>query len=349
MQGILQATIITVDNNVNSPADYTDLQEAIDAASEGDTLYIAGSETRYGTATLTIGKKLVLIGAGYYLNDYNGFATETSTINLETDLTKNANGTVIIGIKGTIRAVRGDNMLVEDVVIDRCQMTDLSVGNTNNWIVKNSIVTNNIGSNGVQVTNFIMANCIIYQTDFDRWSSDTQTMNNILVSNCLFINSTFRNQIFGASHIIKNITFTNSIFYKTPIPVDAGDVDNCRFLNCLTFGPNATNLAQLGGTNSLSSNLIDQDPLFESLPSTPSSEIDYLYDVSLSVNSPGKNAGTEGTDIGVYGGLFPFPSSNKFPMAAVSSLPLVTETTLKQVQVPQDGTITINLKAKISN
>ena len=56
LMSALKATIITVDNNVNSPADYTDLQTAIDAATAGDTIYVAGSNTTYGAKNVT--KKL---------------------------------------------------------------------------------------------------------------------------------------------------------------------------------------------------------------------------------------------------------------------------------------------------
>ena len=41
------AATITVSNNFNSPAQYTDIQEAVDAAASGDTILIAGSPTTY--------------------------------------------------------------------------------------------------------------------------------------------------------------------------------------------------------------------------------------------------------------------------------------------------------------
>jgi len=75
------ATIITVDNNVNSPADYADLQAAHDAVAEGDTIYVAGSQTTYGILYVT--KKLVLIGNGF--NPENGMRTELLSINFEID------------------------------------------------------------------------------------------------------------------------------------------------------------------------------------------------------------------------------------------------------------------------
>jgi hypothetical protein len=42
------ATVHTVSNNPNSPGEYNNLQTAIDAATNGDTLYVHGSPTSYG-------------------------------------------------------------------------------------------------------------------------------------------------------------------------------------------------------------------------------------------------------------------------------------------------------------
>jgi hypothetical protein len=53
----------TVSNNPDIPAQYNSLQATIDAASAGDTILVAGSASSYGN--ITIGKKLVVYGAGY--------------------------------------------------------------------------------------------------------------------------------------------------------------------------------------------------------------------------------------------------------------------------------------------
>ena len=46
------ATIHTVSNNVNSPGQYTDLQAAITAAVNNDTIYIHRSDVDYGSITI---------------------------------------------------------------------------------------------------------------------------------------------------------------------------------------------------------------------------------------------------------------------------------------------------------
>ncbi|MEL6989152.1 MAG: hypothetical protein AAGK97_15175, partial [Bacteroidota bacterium] len=54
--------VITV-NNFIAGADYNNLQEAIDSASSGDTIYVSGSPLSYGNAT--VDKPLTLFGEGY--------------------------------------------------------------------------------------------------------------------------------------------------------------------------------------------------------------------------------------------------------------------------------------------
>ncbi len=63
----LDATVWRVNNRPNVDANFTTLQDAIDGASDGDTLYIGASETSYGVGVFA--KKLIVIGAGYWLNE----------------------------------------------------------------------------------------------------------------------------------------------------------------------------------------------------------------------------------------------------------------------------------------
>ncbi len=63
----VSAKIWRVNNNTGVAADFADLEAAHDGAAAGDTLHVEGSATSYGALTLT--KKLVIIGPGYYLGE----------------------------------------------------------------------------------------------------------------------------------------------------------------------------------------------------------------------------------------------------------------------------------------
>src|SRR5215213_2546004 len=58
------ATIRTVNNYVNSLAQYTTIQAAVDASTSGDTIYVHGSNVQYAAFTVT-DKRLTILGAGW--------------------------------------------------------------------------------------------------------------------------------------------------------------------------------------------------------------------------------------------------------------------------------------------
>ena len=83
---------------LDTDPDYTSLATAISNASDGDTIYVAGSPTSYGSVALS--KKLIIIGPGYWLdvNDTTQAYQEPATI---TTVTFNAGseGSVLEGMR----------------------------------------------------------------------------------------------------------------------------------------------------------------------------------------------------------------------------------------------------------
>ena len=78
---------------------------------------------------------------------------------------------------------------------------------------------------------------------------------------------------------------------------------------------------------------------------------DEAEDYHLSGGSPGKNMGTDGTDIGLYGGIYSWPEGNLTPYiySPFPSVPQIIEMNIENSAVPIDGTINVNLKAKSAN
>ncbi|MFP4293824.1 MAG: hypothetical protein ACLFQ0_19500, partial [Cyclobacteriaceae bacterium] len=68
-----EATVIRVDNNEGASADYVKLQDAINNAESGDTIYVVGSSNFYDTndrgqaVEIRINKQVTIIGPGYLL------------------------------------------------------------------------------------------------------------------------------------------------------------------------------------------------------------------------------------------------------------------------------------------
>ena len=69
--------------------------------------------------------------------------------------------------------------------------------------------------------------------------------------------------------------------------------------------------------------------------------LSYSYDFHLQTGSPAVNAGTDGTDIGIYGGMLPFE------VGANPYFPQMMEITLPSgSSVPAGGTLNVHFKAK---
>jgi hypothetical protein len=90
--------VLRVDNNLAHAADFRTIQEAIDAASPGDTLYVAGSPFPY--SGFTAAKPLVIVGAGYLLasNFPSNTAIWDTVVNGQVQLAPDSDGTTIMGL-----------------------------------------------------------------------------------------------------------------------------------------------------------------------------------------------------------------------------------------------------------
>jgi len=347
-----KAQIITVDNNVNSAAMYTDLQTAIDNANAEDTIYVSGSETSYGSIILS--KKLTLIGAGFEPNNQLGIRSEVSLFTLDVviqgAITSDPSGSSIIGfyILTTLRISNNDN--VNDVTIARNRIGGI-LGNSsfvaseslNNWLVYNNYFGTSGSASFKNSSNIIISNNI-----FDKNGTALNSFENssIIVANNLFIRNSGTNPVDIFSNCERTI-FTNNILIALEPGDVSSDCDFCTFNNNISFtsGNNSFNY----GTNSASNNLEFTDPLF--VDENGDLLFDSAEDYHLSAGSPGKNAGTDGTDIGIYGGLYVWPEGNLSPYinSPFPTVPQIIEMNIENAAVPIDGTLNINLKAKSAN
>jgi hypothetical protein len=141
----LSATIRTVSNNASSPGQYSDLTVAIVASAVGDTLYVQGSPTTYGS--ITISKKLTLIGSGYSPDstDYN-LASWIDQVIFDS-ASYVIQGTKIIGFyissnSSAINFASGDRGKIHNITFERCYIYNYSTPyiSGNNWTFLNCIL-----------------------------------------------------------------------------------------------------------------------------------------------------------------------------------------------------------------
>ena len=191
------ARILRVSNVSGSSAPYSTIEAAHDAASAGDTIMVDGSPTRYGeNYTITLTKKVVLIGPGYWLVS-NGIMEEGASTAFISTLTLKAAGTVVKGMNITSSL----NVQASNVVINRCHIGGIDITRAcDNVVINQSFITGKISgntSNYHQITNNILSN--------------TTTYSHITgVNDCYIAYNTCRSAKFEAN--ATNSTFENNLW-----------------------------------------------------------------------------------------------------------------------------------------
>ena len=343
--GNAYGAVFVADNNLNAPTGnnvFSSLQSALNAAQVGDTVHVTPSPSSYGN--IIIDKRLTVYGGG--INpDKDRFARSivgTITFASNTLFQTNASGTVISGLQESAATFSGGAL--SNIVIERC------------WFNGGSIRI----SSGSSVDSLRIRNCIINIVDGLDVLSFTGRASNLVISNSIFYNfqsgglggisvdnnTVISNNTFIATVNTNRLTFeritdcivANNIFYGV---MPTGRLSPARnvFNNNLTFGTNANGLPPDGATGV--DNIVGQSPLFENFPLSGSDGISFGWDFNLKLGSPAIGAGSDGTDIGIYGGGNPFDS---WPHV-LPSIPLIQVFNASSV-VRQGGNLNVKVKAR---
>jgi hypothetical protein len=156
------ATVYRVNNIPGVDADYSTVASAISAASADDTLYIEGSYVSYGTVTLN--KRLVLIGSGYFITSNDSTQAYPNSSRLDRlIISSTAAGSYITGIhventssNSTTNPYSMVDVQASNVSIVRCYFYQSASGTSGNF----SGSTLSIASN---VNNVVVTQSFIYQ------------------------------------------------------------------------------------------------------------------------------------------------------------------------------------------
>lgn len=339
---ILEATVHTVSNDPGNTAQYTSIQTAHDAANNGDTIYIYGSPFPYDQ--LGLQKQLTLIGNGYNPTDQKINAYPTicggfyfSVITAGGSLVSSPSGSNFIGLDfGGIQTPA--NTGYNNITIERCKIANLWTPYTSsNWLVKNNVIHSI--SFGASSQNITLENNIITYGIYAPVNPS---------NNCNLYNNTIILSYVGQSGL-NDLNFYNNIFIQTDWATIGADLNNCYFENNLSFNSFNTEIpvGQNGntGTGNLAGN---NDPLLVNYDilgwgTDPIDEEDY----HLQASSPAKNAGTDGTDLGIYGGTAPWPDTEGY--TGESTLPKHYDMELKNPILYPNQTLQLQLNVKKRN
>jgi len=375
-------TIRIADNNANRPTGaniFSTVQAAVNAAVPGDIIYVQPSDTKYNE-TVTISKRITLIGVGFGIPELGSKSSRITTINIvpSTDGVNSVANLIIRGIgmdflyftnSGNVGSFNFNNITFEQCSFYRLEST----GNhnaVNNLTIRNcglaqlSLQSTN-GNAGLTIYNSV------FNTDNFTIPLRLNYSTNPLISNNHFYknsgqpavpigiqNSTgvrIEHNLFSGDggpnfEHLSNALVVNNIFYGlTPGCINLTNTfrDN-TFSNNLVLSsgftmPPASN--PVGSFfNSGINNLVGISPQFVNAPVSGTANINYVY--TLLATSPCLNAATGGDNIGPSGGLYPITiTPTTYPTIKPVGIPLITLFDNSGV-VPQNQPLNSNIKAK---
>ncbi|MGP8217580.1 MAG: T9SS type A sorting domain-containing protein [Bacteroidia bacterium] len=322
--GTLSAHVITVSNNTVNAGQFTSLQKATNAAIAGDTIYIIGSPTNYGTDTIKT-PRLTIIGAGY---NVTGTQFNYSTVVNYIYFRGQVNSTRIQGlyINNSIQQVV-TSVEIDSVDVERCYVGNSSSGvyvYGKYWTIRNNDI-NNV---------YIQNNADVYVQNNFLEDIETSNQATVYVDHNIF--ATYSgNALYGT---ISNTQVTNNVFYYSNPENGTGST----FDNNITSYGSAINLNTFAG-NTDSKNIFATPPGWTDA-AIPASTINpnqvWNYTWTFAPTSHAHDSATDGSDIGIYGGSYPMPN-----LTGVPALPQITYMDIPTIAV-HGGNLNMDFNAQ---
>jgi hypothetical protein len=165
------AATIIVDNNPNHSADYTTLQEAVDAAEFGDTILVGPSFSGNSYGAVTINKSVHIYGTGYLIaeNGYTGNRGTSRVDHVIFEGVQNGSGSSNSSIAGfdigyISIAGRGFPSHLDNISIQRNRISSINIYNSHSDnILSNILILQNLIMDSISIdgTSVIIRNNIV--------------------------------------------------------------------------------------------------------------------------------------------------------------------------------------------
>jgi len=284
-------TRIRVNNTPGVDADFSDLQEALTSAGEGDIIYIESSGIPYSGSYHLDEPHITLIGPGYFLSLNDSTQADKNPAMIQNlYLNGTATGAIITGLQitGTLF------VNASSARVSRCHLYTVSIAQTNSMSALNlyqNYITGTISGNNTYYSTAVIYNNIITtpsSNSFSFYDKATMSIYNNIISNGYSTNYWVD---------VENSAIVNNIIFST-YPSYRPFIDPNPALN-----------------NQVSHNVICQ----EELSGFPNNVWDVaIADVVLYTNggpegkyvlidgSPAIGAGNTGGDCGIFAGTTPY-------------------------------------------
>jgi hypothetical protein len=272
--------------NAGTPSFFLKIAEAIESALDGDTIYLPGGS--FGDCT--INKRIHMVGVGH-----DPDSTEATLITFIPYVLfdNGSSGSTLTGIRTTGLSVgNSSDDEIKNLIISRCHISNCDVGTKCSNISFIQNIINTISGNGI--------------------AHDISFSNNKIKSLQSFEYCSFRNNIILSAGCITLSVFENNFL----MPYYSCSISSNILNNNISYSSFNITTQNVGANN-----LFIQDG--GSIFVKEDSDFEYGNDYHLQSDCKGKNAGKDGTDMGIYGGAFPWkegsiPSNPHFQRIQIS-------------------------------
>jgi hypothetical protein len=306
-------TILRVNNIPTVDAPYRTIAAAISAAGPTDIIMVEGSPTLYDATTISITKKVTIIGTGYFIDGSIQANPYNSRMGGGLDFNAGSEGSTVTGLEFSLTvSIRVSNLTFSN---NRC--TQVFFYNVSDVTIKENYVSNNIVRNGgtTTVANILISNNYVGQISIPDNLTYSVITNNI---------------IWSSGSNMNNAQVNNNIFLvATANPISSST--NATLLNNVFVAPSQTGA---GASNIFNATVAS---LFVGLTGNTT---DTQW--KLKVGSLAIGAGAGGVDCGMYGGVNPYK-----PYGIRSGQPTLTGFTAPGT-VPVNGTLNVKVSAKVN-
>lgn len=296
---------ITVNNQASENAEqnqFKDLAKAYKIAQPKDTLLFIGSSELNEiknlycepSEPLYISKELIFVGPGFLPQNNSKQVARFGGILLGSG----SSGSQFLGLViDKVSFITTQNIF--DYKFDGCFIKEIDFSGIGKSKIGDMLFLKcfvsgkiNFAKLGMQITGVVFRNNILHNVSFENSGKNAKQvylLNNNFLSGTPFLK-------------FENAIIANNLFYK----IDLKGATTSTFNNNITFNCKDGGLIPYGN-NEGKNNLCDLNPQIEKLEEFNSSSIEEIcnFNWSMKENSPGTKAGTDFTDIGIVGGIFP--------------------------------------------
>lgn len=314
----LNAKVWRVNYDENAKADFKTIKEACATTlvSDGDTLYMEPGVHKGSYNDNTISRPLTIFGPGWGFQANNGAISSVPTATFSSSVYVRSSDVRVIGLNvlGTIDLDLRTSS-AQNVVIERCRITGnmqiYSRTATSNFIIRNNICAYMNFYADILLTNIIIENNIVLSTN----SSNTTYGISAYASSSYNGNSIFvrHNTIFGSAPQTNGsvIVYDNILFSQYAIKVNQ-TYDQYKFYNNVLaisqeqYDADQTSVSPVGYSNYADNIFAGATFANTCTDSIAGIYFDDAMRYQVRSDSPAKNAATDGTDCGAFGGEHPF-------------------------------------------